>query len=98
MKKIKLFEEFKDGCKCGGNCSCGTTTKQPIIETKSDGTISDDEDERMEDLLGTVEAEIDDLISKARDGAYDIGGNFRGPGNASQLKKLMLDKIKKMKH
>ncbi len=69
-----------------------------IDEANSDGTISDDEDERMEDLLGTVEAEIDDLISKARDGAYDIGGNFRGPGNASQLKKLMLGKIKKMKH
>ena len=72
--------------------------KLELLEANSDGTISDDEDERMEDLLGTVEAEIDDLISKARDGAYDIGGNFRGPGNASQLKKLMLDKIKKMKH
>ncbi len=72
--------------------------KLELLEANSDGTISDDEDERMEDLLGTVEAEIDDLISKARDGAYDIGGNFRGPGNASQLKKLMLGKIKKMKH
>ena len=68
-----------------------------IEEANSDGTISDDEDEKMEDLLGNVEAEIDDLISKAREEAYEIGGKFRGPGNVSQLKKLMLDKVKKMK-
>ena len=25
MKKVKLFETFASDCKCGGNCTCGTS-------------------------------------------------------------------------
>ena len=69
-----------------------------IEEAKSDGTISDDEDDRLDDLLGDVEMQIDELIQHAKTQAYEIGGNFRGPGMTSQLKKLMLDKLKRMKN
>jgi hypothetical protein len=68
-----------------------------IEEANSDGTISDDEDELMDDLLGTVEATIDDLIADAREKAYEIGGGFRGPGNVDRIKKLLVAKVKKIK-
>ena len=95
-KTVLMFEEFtlESDCKCGGNCTCTTTTTN---EAKSDGTISDDEDELMEDLMGTIEAAIDDLIANSRDKAYEIGGGFRGPGNVDKIKKLLIAKVKKMK-
>jgi len=95
-KKVLMFEDFvlEGDCKCGGNCTCTTTTTN---EAKSDGTISDDEDELMEDLMGTIEAAIDDLIANSRDKAYEIGGGFRGPGNVDKIKKLLIAKVKKMK-
>ena len=68
-----------------------------IEEANTDGTISDDEDDRLDDLLGNVELQIDELIQYARTEAYEIGGDFRGPGMTSQVKKLMLDKLKRMK-
>ena len=68
-----------------------------IEEANADGTISDDEDDRLDDLLGDVEMQIDELIQYARTKAYEIGGDFRGPGMTSQVKKLMLDKLKRMK-
>ena len=92
MKKVKLFNEFAE-----------PTTDESIInsqieEANADGTISDDEDDRLDDLLGDVEMQIDELIQQAKTQAYEIGGNFRGPGMTSQLKKLMLDKLKRMKN
>ena len=68
-----------------------------IEEANTDGTISDDEDDRLDDLLGNVELQIDELIQYARTEAYEIGGDFRGPGMTAQVKKLMLDKLKRMK-
>lgn len=93
MRQVKFFEEFvlEDDCKCGGNCTCTTN------EAKADGTISDDEDELMDDLMGNIEAAIDDLIADSRDKAYEIGGSFRGPGNVDRIKKLLVAKVKKMK-
>tara|TARA_B110000238_G_scaffold176001_1_gene196767 strand:- start:3329 stop:4222 length:894 start_codon:yes stop_codon:yes gene_type:complete len=93
-KKVLMFEDFvlEGDCKCGGNCTCTTTN-----EANADGTISADEDELMEDLMGTIEAAIDDLIANSRDKAYEIGGSFRGPGNVDKIKKLLIAKVKKMK-
>ena len=68
-----------------------------LEEANPDGTISDDEDDRMDDLLGTVEAEIDDMIENAVEAAYEIGGQFRGPGYTAKVKKLLMDKVKRMK-
>ena len=69
-----------------------------LNEQNADGTISDDEDDRLDDLLGDVEMQIDELIQHAKTQAYEIGGDFRGPGMTSQLKKLMLGKLKRMKN
>jgi|TARA_B100000767_G_scaffold255675_1_gene262031 hypothetical protein len=81
-RNVPTFEEF---------------TTSNITEAKSDGTISDDEDELMDDLMGTIEATIDDLIADSREKAYEIGGSFRGPGNVDRIKKLLVAKVKKMK-
>ena len=83
-RSIPTFEEFR-------------TSNTTVAEAKSDGTISDDEDELMDDLMGTIEAAIDDLIANSRDKAYEIGGSFRGPGNVDKIKKLLIAKVKKMK-
>jgi hypothetical protein len=83
-RNVPTFEEF-------------TNTATTITEANSDGTISDDEDELMDDLMGTIEAAIDDLIADSRDKAYEIGGGFRGPGNVDRIKKLLVAKVKKMK-
>ena len=69
-----------------------------LNEQNADGTISDDEDDRLDDLLGDVEMQIDELIQHAQTQAYEIGGSFRGPGMTSKTKKIMLDKLKRMKN
>jgi len=68
-----------------------------LVEANTDGTISDDEDERREDLLGDVEMQIDELIQYGKDKAYEIGGTFRGPGIWSDVYKLIESKLKKAK-
>ena len=69
-----------------------------LNEQNADGTISDDEDDRLDDLLGDVEMQIDELIQHAQTQAYEIGGSFRGPGMTAKTKKIMLDKLKRMKN
>lgn len=89
MKKVKLFNEFAE-----------PTTDESIInsqieEANADGTISDDEDERREELEMEVyheaKAFAEDVVARS----YDIGGNFRGPGiqadMAKQIKKAFKD-------
>jgi hypothetical protein len=83
MEHIKLFEQF---------------VKEPeIIEKKSDGTISDDEHDREEDLMANVEVTIDDLISMIKKEANEIGGSFRSPGIESRVGKLLKAKLAKAK-
>ena len=89
MKKVKLFNEFAE-----------PTTDESIInsqieEANADGTISDDEDQRRDELEMEVYQEAkafaEDVIARS----YDIGGNFRGPGiqadMAKQIKKAFKD-------
>lgn len=66
-----------------------------VTEKKSDGTISDDEDEREEDLMANVEVAIDDLIAMIDEEANDIGGSFRSPGIKSRVAKLIKSKLQK---
>ena len=68
-----------------------------VTEKKADGTISDDEDERREDLMSKVEVSIDDLLAMIKKEANDIGGNFRSPGIMYDAKKIIEDKLKKFK-
>ena len=68
-----------------------------LNEKKADGTISDDEDERREDLMSSVEVSIDDLLAMIKKEANDIGGSFRSPGIMYDAKKIIEDKLKKFK-
>ena len=68
-----------------------------IEEAKADGTISDDEDERMD----IAEQEIYDrafaLAQELKEEAYEIGGDFRGPGYEHKLMLQVKDAFKKSK-
>ena len=68
-----------------------------VREMNPDGTISDDEEEREADLMAHVEMTIDELIDKATEEAYAIGGTFRSPGIRRRAKELMLLKINRMR-
>ena len=95
MKHTKMFEDFINECECGGNCTCGSSKKQPIVEANADGTISDDEDERREELEMEVYNEAKSFAESVKERAYEIGGSFRGPGIQSdvtkQIKKAFKD-------
>jgi len=64
-----------------------------ITEKNPDGTISADEEENAESLYASFSAELDDLIGKARQGADEIGGQFRSPGIDRKLRDIMRDAI-----
>ena len=64
-----------------------------VLEMNPDGTISGDEDDEREDLLASVEVQIDELIQHVRDEAERIGGGFRSPGIRAEVFKLMAEKI-----
>ena len=66
-----------------------------VSEKKADGTISDDEEEREEDLMANVEVAIDDLIAMIKKEANDIGGSFRSPGIEHRVSKLIKAKLQK---
>jgi hypothetical protein len=66
-------------------------------EANIDGTISDDEDERVEDLMAVVGMLMDDLIDKIEREAYEIGGYFRSPSITARAGELIIEKIKKSK-
>ena len=104
---MMLFDEFKEAAKKGEaswTYTAESATKnfkhvqvfeQFIIEKKPDGTISDDEEEREEDLMANVEVAIDDLISMIKKEANEIGGSFRSPGIESRVAKLIKAKLQK---
>ena len=95
-KKVLMFEEFvlEGDCKCGGNCTCTTTTTN---ETNADGTISDDEDDDMENFLADVEFQVDELCTYIKRETEKIGGPFRSPGYEAQGIKLVKATFKKHK-
>ena len=90
MKHTKLFADFL-------NEKQEDINDLNIIEKKSDGTISDDEEEREDDLMSNVEVAIDDLISMIKKEANEIGGSFRSPGIESRVGKLLKAKLAKAK-
>ena len=95
-KKVLMFEEFvlEGDCKCGGNCTCTTTTTN---EANADGTISDDEDDDMENFFADVEFQVDELCTYIKRETEKIGGPFRSPGYEAQGIKLVKATFKKHK-
>jgi hypothetical protein len=106
---MMLFDEFKKAAEKGEASWTYTAEsvtrnfkhvqlfEQFINEKKSDGTISDDEDEREDDLMANVEVTIDDLIALIKKEANEIGGSFRSPGIESRVGKLLKAKLAKAK-
>jgi hypothetical protein len=75
----------------------GENIGKEVTEKKSDGTISDDEEEKEDALMSHIESTIDALVKKIKDDANEIGGSFRAPGiehRAAQLIKAKLQKAK----
>jgi hypothetical protein len=66
-----------------------------VTEANADGTISDDEDQRRDELEMEVYHEAKAFAESIKERAYDIGGSFRGPGiqadMAKQIKKAFKD-------
>lgn len=66
-----------------------------VTEANADGTISDDEDQRRDELEMEVYHEAKAFAESVVSRAYEIGGNFRGPGiqadMAKQIKKAFKD-------
>ncbi len=97
MKQVKLFEDFINECECGGNCGCGSSKKQPIMEQNPDGTISDDEDERRSELLEKVKEQMQQLLAAAEFEAKEIGGSFRSPGIMAEIRKDLDKQVKRFR-
>jgi len=64
-----------------------------LNEANPDSTISPDEGDREDMLMTNVESSIDDLLSRAKEESYNIGGEFRGPGVWDRVKKLIKSKL-----
>ena len=64
-----------------------------LNEANPDGTVSPDEDERENDLMMRVEVAIDNLLFDTKREAYNIGGEYRGPGIWNGVKKLIKSKL-----
>ena len=68
-----------------------------ITEANADGTISDDEDDDMSNLLSDVEFSTNELIDLIDKETERIGGYFRAPGYAAQCKKAVKQIMSKRK-
>lgn len=91
MKKVKLFNEFAET----PSEEAVNDANAQVAEANADGTISDDEDERREELEIEVYHEAKAFAESVVSRAYEIGGDFRGPGiqadMSKQIKKAFKD-------
>ena len=68
-----------------------------LVEANTDGTISDDEDERMAIAEQEFYDKALELADDLKAEAYEIGGSFRGPGYEHKLMLQVKDAFKKAK-
>ncbi|MDA8988648.1 hypothetical protein N9F93_00070 [bacterium] len=68
-----------------------------LVEANADGTISDDEDDAVENMLVDVEYMVDELVNYIKVETEKIGGPFRSPGMEAQCLKLVKETFKKHK-
>ena len=66
-----------------------------ILEMRSDGTISDDEEDERAALIEYVENEISKLVRYTMQEAERIGGGFRGPGIKAEALKAIANAVHK---
>ena len=87
--------ELKDFKK--GSINIGIYESVSLNEANKDGTISDDEDERRDQLEYEVYHRAEELVNYIKEEAEEIGGPFRGPGIISDCLKQVSDAFKKNK-
>jgi hypothetical protein len=68
-----------------------------VIEKNADGTISDDEDDDMDNLRADVRFMTTELINHIKTETERIGGSFRSPGYEAEAKKIIKDVMQKNK-
>jgi len=68
-----------------------------VTETNADGTISDDEDDDMDNLRADVEFMTKELIDHITKETERIGGPFRAPGYEYEAKKIIKSTMQKKK-
>ena len=66
-----------------------------LDEANPDGTISDDEDERRDDLEREIYHQAETLINYLKEEAEEIGGPFRSPGIIADCVKQIKDAFRK---
>lgn len=66
-----------------------------LNEANPDGTVSDDEDDREDQLANEVSETMDELLNKIQNESEDIGGPFRAPGIKSRIYRMLKDKLEK---
>ena len=71
--------------------------KKVVYEANPDGTISDDEDDRMAMAEQEFYDKALELADDLKAEAYEIGGKFRGPGYEHKLMLQVKDAFKKAK-
>ena len=95
--KAKKIAQYLYNMASTGAFESVTNESVEVAEKKADGTISDDEDEKREELLGEVEQVMDTLLKRIKEVSFEIGGNFRAPGIQHDAKKVIDSMVKKFK-
>ena len=93
MKKVKTFEQYNTGV----DERLTKSELEKVDEANPDGTISDDEDERRDDLEREIYHQTESLINYLKEEAEAIGGPFRSPGIIADCVKQIKDAFKKNK-
>lgn len=93
MKKVKTFEQYHDVFEYEHAEKSNESKK--LDEANPDGTISDDEDERRDDLEREIYHQTEALINYLKEEAEDIGGPFRSPGIIADCVKQIKEAFRK---
>jgi hypothetical protein len=62
-------------------------------DLRHDGTSWKEFDSNRDDLMTQAEVGIDELLTSLHDQAYELGGEFNGPGIWHDIKKLIREKL-----
>ena len=87
MKEFNLKKYLKD------NPLLNEVEEEEDIEVRYDGKPWQDFDSEVDDLMTQAEIGIDELLVDLRGQAYELGGEFNGPGIWHDIKKLIREKI-----
>ena len=87
MKEFNLKKYLKD------NPLLNEVEEEEDIEVRYDGKSWQDFDSDVDDLMTQAEIGIDELLVDLRGQAYELGGEFNGPGIWFDIQKLIKKKL-----